>query len=251
MQLISILTIFIFLIVPSFTYALSHDEAKAACLNLDDKIFVGETDWDTNYYNYEDGNNAKFYNCHVAKFEKFKGTENIYFSTYELNEKNGRKTCSDYSISHPYPYNNRAVVIFEEVNNEMKPILARYTMSCGTVWYPEPELAQNEYGKFIRVNINIFGTGSGNIDKILFFNGSNWLEIDNNSWINEIKLPSGVEIRKGIKIDLQNLKIVSGLWQDGDPNCCGSAGEILINLKLEGLKLKVKDYKISANKYNP
>jgi hypothetical protein len=52
-------------------------------------------------------------------------------------------------------------------------------------------------------------------------------------------LPSGREIRRGGGFDVDRLRYAAPVWQEGDPNCCPTAGRVEIQFELIGPALHV------------
>ena len=52
-------------------------------------------------------------------------------------------------------------------------------------------------------------------------------------------LPAGREIRKGGGFDIDHLRYTAPVWQEGDPNCCPTAGRVEIQFELIGPALRV------------
>lgn len=86
------------------------------------------------------------------------------------------------------------------------------------------------------------GSGSGNADVLFRWDPRGRRElaqIDTWSWRDDLKdkLPEGLEIWQGVRIDWSNMIAFTPLWQAGDGNCCGTGGTATLSFEIEGDRL--------------
>jgi hypothetical protein len=86
------------------------------------------------------------------------------------------------------------------------------------------------------------GSGGGNADALFrwdFADSRRLTQIDTWSWWDDLagRLPEGLEVWQGVRFDWPNMMAVTPLWQDGDGNCCGTAGTAILSFEIEGDRL--------------
>jgi hypothetical protein len=86
------------------------------------------------------------------------------------------------------------------------------------------------------------GSGGGNADVLFrwdFPDSRRLTQIDTWSWRDDLsnRLPEGLEVWQGVRFDWPNMMAVTPLWQDGDGNCCGTAGSAILSFSIEGDRL--------------
>lgn len=86
------------------------------------------------------------------------------------------------------------------------------------------------------------GSGGGNADVLFrwdFPDTRRLTQINTWSWRDDLteRLPEGLEVWQGVRFDWPNMMAVTPLWQDGDGNCCGTAGSAILSFSIEGDRL--------------
>jgi len=94
-------------------------------------------------------------------------------------------------------------------------------------------------GTFLHIPVRYQGSGALREDRLFHWRQDHWQEIDTRQWMDAIELPPCYGIWKGPRIDFEKLSFVSGVWIEGDGNCCPSGGEIRIRLAIEGERLTI------------
>ncbi|RYY28295.1 MAG: hypothetical protein EOP62_03600 [Sphingomonadales bacterium] len=86
------------------------------------------------------------------------------------------------------------------------------------------------------------GTADGNADILYQKQAGKWVEIDLESWQNDLarRLPEGVGAWHGVDYDLTGLFAETELWKDNDANCCATGGRATLDFEIVGNTLTLK-----------
>lgn len=108
--------------------------------------------------------------------------------------------------------------------------------------FEEPRLIDDGDEQRLHVPGVLAGTGVRNAD-ILFVKegGKRWRNIDLDTWWDELPdhLPKGFEIWKGVEYEAGGLFALGSLWSSDDANCCPSGGQVMLDFRIEGDRLKL------------
>jgi hypothetical protein len=143
------------------------------------------------------------------------------------------------------PYNNSAVTLSLAATPDRPPFWSSHYWP-GIGWFDTPYLARHaKYGEFLVIPGRYAGTGSFTDDHVFMPRmGRGWTPIragqteDGGAapWVGQLidRLPPGLGIWKGIRIDYTSLTGTTAVWRDGDANCCPSGGELWFRLRVTG-----------------
>jgi hypothetical protein len=108
-------------------------------------------------------------------------------------------------------------------------------------WFEKPEIVEAPFGPVLSIPERISGTGAANDDKYFRWVDGRWRLLDTTSWTAALRdsLPEGYHLWKGLYIDIRSLSVESGVWKDGDANCCPTGGTVQAQLRLEGDALTI------------
>lgn len=132
-------------------------------------------------------------------------------------------------------------VLFDEsaATEPLRPLL-EVGYDLGVRFGQVPELHHTPYGVIVVLPIAVPGTGHFNEDILLLWKSERWLQIDSQSWMQDLRLPPCYGVWKGQRVDLRTWKMTTGVWVEGDGNCCPSGGEVAATLELRARAVRVK-----------
>jgi hypothetical protein len=83
------------------------------------------------------------------------------------------------------------------------------------------------------------GTGNGNASEYYLRRDDGWKQIEADRWLDDFarQIPAGTELRKGVWPDLHSMTAQTGLYREGDANCCPSGGTARVSLTLRDAAL--------------
>jgi hypothetical protein len=102
------------------------------------------------------------------------------------------------------------------------------------------ELFASPAGPLLRMPVRLSGTGAFNHHFLFLWRDRAWQEIDAEGWLQELKLPPGHGVWKGVVVDPRTFTVRSSVWRTGDGNCCPSGGEVEVRLTLRGRQLEIE-----------
>jgi hypothetical protein len=169
--------------------------------------------------------------CRVSEFAEVGrvGPQTIHYALYCVIPKESEAVgrCGDTSFVARY-HRARAVSLFtrDSASTMLRPLLTRVDPDIGTLRFLKPEIVQSGSGTLLYVPIAVDGTGNYNSSEYYLREGAQWQRIESEAWLRDLagRLPSGLEIWKGVWPDLRTMRATSGLWKKGDGNCCPTGG---------------------------
>jgi uncharacterized protein YecT (DUF1311 family) len=135
------------------------------------------------------------------------------------------------------------VAIFKTAGSQLVPIA---DVAVDTAHFARPEMVQSPAGRLLVVRGSIEGTGNFNADQVYLYGDARLTEVDIVSWPGDLppRLPKGWGAWKGIYPNYKTLVAETPLWQNGDGNCCPTAGRAVIRLGLGDRRLLIEDVKV-------
>jgi len=175
--------------------------------------------------------------CRVSEFDEI-GTvdsERYYYAIYCLMAPDAAGRCGGESAEARY-YRERAVAIFtRRVSSERAQLMfARADEDLGIFSYEKPRFVQTPAGLVLEIPIVVDGTGHGNATEYYLRASGAWMPIESEAWTADLqkRLPDGLQIWKGVWPDLGTMSAETGLYRDGDANCCPTGGTARIHLAI-------------------
>lgn len=112
----------------------------------------------------------------------------------------------------------------------------------------DPDLLQTPIGTVLVLPIAVSGTGGFNDDRFFLWQAPEWRELDATSWQEQLaeRLPEGLSVRKGIRIDLSHMHATTPLFHEEDGNCCPSGGTGEFELALQDGRLVLRELQVRA-----
>jgi hypothetical protein len=185
--------------------------------------------------------------CRVSEFGSIGifNNQTYYYAIYCLipghSIQNGK--CGSDSFNAQY-YKEQAMAIFinKGLSDEATLLMERSAEELGTMSYGEPELIVNSFGTFLYLPIHVQGTGAGNSSEYYFWDekSKKWQKLETNSWTQNIKIPPGLSINKGIWPDLRKMTAEAYFYRSNDYNCCPTGGKAQIKLTIVNGRLSIK-----------
>ncbi len=197
--------------------------------------------------------------CRVLEFGELGlvGETKFYYGLYRLKLMHpdfSPDTLEMDSYNRP-PLNQTAVAIFRATGDGSAVLdwkdAADYVEFL--TWFEKPEIVEAPFGTVLAVPERISGTGAANDDKYFRWVDGGWRLLDTTSWTAALRdsLPVGHQIWKGLYIDIRSLRLESGVWKDGDANCCPTGGTVHVQLRLEGDALTIANLKHRPKNQSP
>lgn len=184
--------------------------------------------------------------CRVNRFGELGrfGDSLHYFALYRWLVRFGNDDAGAGGMYDVPPYNSTAVVILADPAGEAgaSPLLSfRNDGMIGVSWFVDPEVVENGYGKILVIPERLTGTGAGTDARYLIWTRGRWKRIESDSWRRDLqaRLPDRHGIRKGIPVDIRNMRFESPLWRDGDANCCPTGGNVRVELIIRDGRLEI------------
>lgn len=193
------------------------------------------------------GDGAEAATCGVSEFGSmgvFNG-KRYYYAIYCLIPSYSREDgdCGSGSFSAAF-HKARAMAIFvsDDRQDTARLLLKRAEEEIGLVWYEKPEIITNPFGSFLIIPIHLDGTGAGNLSEYYVSDkkSETWRSLDANSWLGEIRIPTGFSINKGVWPDLKTMTAEAYLYRSGDANCCPTGGKVQLKLGIRNERLFIK-----------
>jgi uncharacterized protein YecT (DUF1311 family) len=133
-------------------------------------------------------------------------------------------------------------ILFEPVAGKpgrLAPIAAAYGESAH---YGRPKVVTAAVATFLLIPGSIDGTGNFSAESLFLIDDGKLRDVDVRSWQRDLerRLPKDMAPWKGIYPDYAKLTAGTALWQDGDANCCPTAGYATIRLGLKGQRLTLE-----------
>ncbi len=143
-----------------------------------------------------------------------------------------------------------SIALFEEQKNK-GPTQRFYEYSIDIGGHiSTPVIDTNEYGVVLTMSVGISGTGAFNDNQYFIRRKSRWVHMNTQSWLVDLnqRIPSNVEIIKGVEPNLSTLAAQAWLYQHGEASCCPTGGTAVIDLGIAGNLLFIKDMHIEPYK---
>jgi hypothetical protein len=108
-------------------------------------------------------------------------------------------------------------------------------------------------GKILVTSERISGTGNGYEEHYWTFDKDGPIPLDLSVIAETLAktLPAGMVVRKGGAFSIGTSTYDSGVWQEADPNCCPTAGDVHLKFALKNHKLVVVDQRFEPAKNDP
>jgi hypothetical protein len=186
--------------------------------------------------------------CRVSEFGEFGVVdgETYYYAIYCLipSYTAEKGECTDDSFIAHY-HRARALAVFaRDTSSDLAWVLfERASPEIGSVVYSgKPEIIRNAAGTVLSLPIAIDGTGSGNASEYYLREGRAWAPIDAETWLGDLKprIPTGLELRKGVWPDLHTMRVDVDLYRPGDANCCPTGGTARAQLAIRSRRLLIE-----------
>ena len=152
------------------------------------------------------------------------------------NDAIDKSRCGDETETSRY-FRERGLAIFtrDRSSSVATLLVERAGPDLGIFVFPrEPAIVDHPAGTLLFVPITVDGTGSGNASEYYVWNGDEWQPIESERWLDDLRrrLPPGLQIRKGIWPDLETMRAETGLYREGDANCCPTGGTARVTLAI-------------------
>jgi len=137
------------------------------------------------------------------------------------------------------------VLFMAEGAEGLKPI----AWAADAAVYDTPRLVGGEQ-TYIVVPGVLAGSGGGRADAVFRWSGSDGAprltEVDVWSWRDDLarRLPAGLAVWQGVRIDYDQLSARTPLWRPNDGNCCPTGGAARLDFSLEGDRLVLEDVRV-------
>jgi hypothetical protein len=118
-------------------------------------------------------------------------------------------------------------VFIQDGADKARLVFERAFPEVGMFVYEMPELVETAAGTVLELKIALDGTGHGNESEYYLRKKGAWQKIESKSWVDDVikKIPPGVQMWKGLWIDLETMTAKAGLYKKDDANCCPTGGE--------------------------
>jgi uncharacterized protein YecT (DUF1311 family) len=139
-----------------------------------------------------------------------------------------------------------AVIVLKRTLDEtgrLRIVIAAYDEGAQ---YERPALTASRAARWLVLPGHLEGTGD--LDAGLLFlvdpeRSAELSDVDTDAWQRDLarRLPKGIGAWKGIFPDYAAMTAATALWQEGDGNCCPTAGRATIRLGLKGQRLVIDE----------
>jgi hypothetical protein len=183
--------------------------------------------------------------CRVSEFGQF-GTaagKTYYYATYCIIPNSVQAMCGDTTFEARYS-DKRGLAIFvkQPQRKNVELMFERVGDDIGIYRYDiKPEIVRNRFGTILYVPIIVDGTGNYNESEYYLLDKGTWQRIDSESWTGDLagRIPPGREVRKGVWPDLHTMRAEARLYGGDNPNCCPTAGSIVVRLSIRDKKFVI------------
>ncbi len=214
---------------------------KSQCIDFSE-VKIGTKEWEAA-------------TCAVTAFDSFGRVDNetYYYGLYCLIPNHSRDT--EQCGSGKYYSTRGSAVFVQQGADKARLLFERASSEIGIYVYDEPEIVESTAGIILALTIRFDGTGNGNASEYYLRKKGAWQRIESETWAEDLrkKIPAGLEIWKGVWIDLETMTAKAGLYRKGDGNCCPTGGEAHVQVAVENDRFEVKSVKIEqrghANKF--
>jgi hypothetical protein len=102
-----------------------------------------------------------------------------------------------------------------------------------------PEIVRAASHTMLYLPIRLDGTGNSNESEYYLWRLGAWARIDSESWQQDFRrrIPGGLDLWKGIWVDVKALSADADMFRPDDHNCCPTGGTAHIQLGLRDLRL--------------
>ncbi len=136
------------------------------------------------------------------------------------------------------------VVVFGGPDATLTPMIV---MSDVAAHYDAPKIVVSPAGRLLLLPGHLEGTGNLNAGAVYLYDNGRVNGVDGTSWLSDLqkRLPKGWGAWKGIYPDYVRFTARTPLWQEGDGNCCPTAGRADIRLGLRDRRLVLERLQIT------
>lgn len=136
------------------------------------------------------------------------------------------------------------VLLVPEPDGRLKPVGWTYGG-----FYQPPVLLEEDGKAWVAVPGVWPGSGSHNADVVFLWThdaGTPLTQIDTLTWSDDLdaRLPKGLEVWKGVRIDYAALYATTPLWRPDDANCCAAGGSAGLSFSLEDDRLVLDEVSV-------
>lgn len=159
-------------------------------------------------------------------------------------------------------------VVFDVSNDDarhrsiiMKDNLGNHRILYTQTWFstvaesPQPHFVDIDGRRLLVYRAPVGGTGNFHIEYYFLFDEDTRLPVPLNLDVIDQRLatllPEGRAVWKGGGFDIESLTYSSPVWQEGDGNCCPSAGRVTMQLNIEENELVVTDAQYDPDAKGP
>lgn len=155
--------------------------------------------------------------------------------------------CDDGSHTALY-HARRGAAIFAREGGGARVVFERVDREIGSMVFRDPpQLRPHPAGTILYIPMQVDGTGVFNESEYYLRREGRWERLDYDSWQADLgtRLPKGLEIWKGIWLDLKTLRATPGLYRAGDANCCPSGGTAEIQLGIRDRRFVIESVNVT------
>lgn len=107
--------------------------------------------------------------------------------------------------------------------------------------YRPPQIIKAAAATFLYIPIAVDGTAHENASAYFLLERGEWVPIEAATWLEDLRrrLPTGLEIRKGVWPDLETMTAEAGLYRSGDDNASPTGGIVRIRLAIRSKHLVI------------
>lgn len=164
-------------------------------------------------------------------------------------------TWYDYEVFDVENYDARhRSIVLRDLKGDHR-ILYTQSMFATVSRVSPPHLVDIEGRRLLVYKAPLGGTGNFHIEYYFLFDEDTRLPVPLNLDVIDQRLatllPEGRAVWKGGGFDIESLTYSSWVWQEGDGNCCPSAGRVTMQLKLEENELVVTEAQYDPDAKGP
>jgi len=185
--------------------------------------------------------------CRVSEFGEIGVVDRraYYYAIYCLmpNYATDKSHCTDDTFNaHFYRERGLAVFVGDRSTRNARLLFERAGEDIGVLLFAwKPEIVTTAAGTILYLKIAYDGTGAGNASEYYLWASRRWMPIEADAWLNDLtrRVPAGLQLRKGVWPDLGTMTAETGLYRDGDANCCPSGGVARIRLAIRARRFVI------------
>lgn len=136
------------------------------------------------------------------------------------------------------------LVLFTTSGTRLKPIpLAGW--SGGDAFIDPPRIVATVQGPILVVPMSATVSIHPTYDALFRLLRGRWTEIPAFDWLARVHAPAGTVQRHGNAMDWPTLRAYGAFWRPDDPECCGTGGSYIAQLRLSGARLTLEGIRTS------